>query len=199
MLYCTHAYELEHNAEKNVLSQNGETYTQNVNINNVTSTFIDSLLYKGYAIPKLEDALGVICAYDVEVTLEMKNQFNATTAQLLINEVLYHSIPIIISGNYWQLGYITALNTGLDLAWIFQFSDSEINTYLPNLVGKFKTLRFDCYYSNTITKQDVITKIHPDYKLKLGGGFVTVSQVKEYLSYVDVVEYSGQISDLVLN
>lgn len=195
--YVTHSYEMEHNSTSNCLTyaSDGTAYTQDVQINNVTSEFIDSLLYKGYKIPTLEEMLDKLCQYDVEITLELKDSYFSTVrAQKLLEITNYYNLKFIYSGSILHLRFLYPLTTELDLAVIFQYTDALAEQYTAELEGKYKTLRFDCYWSDTITKASILTYIHPKYKLKLGGVVVTFAEALEGMKYCDVCEVNFKLS-----
>ena len=198
VIYCTHSYELSHNTgyQTPVITQNGQPYTQNVVINDVTSEFIDSILYKGYAIPTLDEALKVISLYDADVTLEVKDDFSATAIQNIIDAIKFYSINITLSGLPQQVEPFANVYGGLNLGLIFNYSVNAAATYKARFEGKYKTVRFDCFFTDTITTTDIINNIHPDVKLKLGGSNITAAQAKEYMAYLDVTEYQGKVSDI---
>jgi len=198
VIYCTHSYELSHNTSypTPVITQNGQPYTQNVVINDVTSEFIDSILYKGYAIPTLDEALKVISLYDADVTLEVKDDFSATAIQNIIDAIKFYSINITLSGLPQQVEPFANVYGGLNLGLIFNYSVNDAATYKARFEGKYKTVRFDCFMTDTITKSNIINNIHPDVKLKLGGSNITAAQAKEYMAYLDVTEYQGKVSDI---
>lgn len=198
VIYCTHSYELSHNTsyQTPVITQNGQPYTQNVIINDVTSEFIDSILYKGYAIPTLDEALEVISLYDADVTLEVKDDFSATAIQNIIDAIKFYSINITLSGLPQQVEPFANVYGGLNLGLIFNYSVNDAATYKARFEGKYKTVRFDCFMTDTITTANIINNIHPDVKLKLGGSNITAAQAKEYMAYLDVTEYQGKVSDI---
>ena len=198
MIYCTHSYELSHNTsyQTPVITRNGQPYTQNVVINDVTSEFIDSILYKGYAIPTLDEALKVISLYDADVTLEVKDDFSVTAIQNIIDAIKFYSINITLSGLPQQVEPFANVYGGLNLGLIFNYSVNAAATYKARFEGKYKTVRFDCFMTDTITTADIINNIHPDVKLKLGGSNITAAQAKEYMAYLDVTEYQGKVSDI---
>ena len=197
VIYCTHSHEMQHNADYHVLTINGVAYNDNVDINNSTSTFIDTLKYKGYTIPKLADMMSVISKNAKQVTFELKDSWDNTNLQTLINIAKYYSVEVVFSMSIDSTPtLLTNLDDNLNIALIFHYTDTSAQTLYNSYKNKSKSIRFDCYYEDTISFDSVITYIHPNCKLKLGGSSITSTQLKEYLTYLDVVEYSGKISEI---
>lgn len=199
VLYCTHSSEMKNNASANCLKLDGVTYTENVSINDVDSAFIERLLYKNYPIPKLDAVMDLVYAYDVELTLELKDTFTSAQAQILIDTINYYRVPVIISGlsGDTQLNAITALSTNMDIGVIFHYTDSAARYAINLYTGKCKSLRFDCFLDDTISKESLTSIIHPNYKLKLGGSNPAASEIKELLKWVDVCETARQYSEYI--
>lgn len=188
VIYCTHSSEMQNNANDNCLKYNGITYTNNVYINNETSSFIDDLLYKNYPIPTLESVMELLSFYNAEVTLEVKDSYTPTQVAKVIEYANFYSIKVTISGLRSQLEPFYTANENLNLGLIFNFSDSFIERYIRDVKPHARSIRFDCFYSDTIDRETLTTMVHPDYKLKLGGSIITLAQLKQYSAYVDLVE-----------
>ena len=198
VLYCTHSYELQNNSTTNCLKLDGNLYNDNVEINNKESSFINRLSYKDYPIPTLEDMLKMLSLYNVEVTIELKDTITEENAAKLLELIKYYKAKCIISGLEEQIQFF--LDKDMNLAIIMHFNE----TYARQLIQSYKTsqnrcksLRFDCWYDDTITKNNIIDLIHPDYKIKLGGGIPTDLLLKNSLSWADVCEYSGPLPILI--
>ena len=195
--YCTHCYEIENNATSNCLSVDGETYTSNVFINNSTSQFMDTLSYKGYAIPKLTDVLAFVSLYDTEVTLELKDDVTTQGAQVLLNLLDYYRLKkVVLSGSTTQLRFFTAIDANLNIGVIFHYSSTNAQSVIATFSGNCKSLRFDCWYADAIAQSDVTDVIHSDYTIKLGGGAIGRADLLAYVTWADVCEYAGVYSAL---
>lgn len=198
VFYVTHSYEMQHNSQYGYLKQNDVAYTSDVNINSVTSEFIDSLTYKDYPIPKLSDMLNDLSLYDIQITVELKDSNDATTAQILLDQLNYNNLNYVISGTSNQLSPFVALRNDLDIAVIFEYSDADANAFIQQYEGHCKSLRFDCYWSDTISATSIKNVIHPKYKIKLGGGtgVPADTEIAPYLAWADVAEVNYVYSRL---
>ena len=79
---------MANNSTLQYVKQNGSAYADNIIINDVTSSFIDSLTYKDYPIPTIESVLDLTARVGANVTLEIKDSIDATNAQSLLSLAL---------------------------------------------------------------------------------------------------------------
>ena len=181
-----------------VLKLDGSDYNENVDINSVTSSFIEQLLYKGYKIPKLDDMLKKLSKYDIEITLELKDSWTEDRAKVLVDTINYYRVKVIVSGMLTnQVQPVVDYSHGMDVALIFQYTDSLAQSYISEMTGKCRSLRFDCYYSDVISKASVAEIVHPNYKIKLGGSNPARSDLDDALVWADVCETNIRYSDLI--
>lgn len=197
VIYCTHSSEMQNNSNVNCLKYNGVTYTNDVFINNETSTFINNLLYKNYPIPTLQSVMELISFYGADVTLEVKDSYTSVQVAKVIEYANYYSVNVTLSGLRSQLEAFYTANNNLNLGLIFNFSDTFIERYIRDVKPLCKSMRFDCFYTDTIDTPTLTTMVHPDYKLKLGGSIITLAELKLYSAYVDFVESTLKYSDII--
>lgn len=198
VIVCNHAYELAHASTSVAFKLDGESYTTDTNINEVTADFISRLTYKGYSIPTLRSVLDDIMKYDTKVTLELKGTYTTESATELLNIIHYYNLDYVISGmaNSTQIDVFTAIRQDLNLAVILRYSDNEARSYITKYKNICKSLRLDCYWTDTIPEASLANIIHPDYKIKLGGSEVTSTQVHAALPWCDVCECALKLSEL---
>ena len=198
VIVCNHAYELAHASTSVAFKLDGESYTTDTNINEVTADFISRITYKGYGIPTLRSVLDDIMKYDTKITLELKGTYTTESATELLNIIHYYNLDYVISGmaNSTQIDVFTAIRQDLNLAVILRYSDNEARNYITKYKNVCKSLRLDCYWTDTIPEASLANIIHPDYKIKLGGSEVTSAQVHAALPWCDACECALKLSEL---
>ena len=197
--YCTHSYEMQHNSEQHVLTINGEAYNENVSINSETSTFIDTLEYKGYAIPRLADVLAELAQYGTDVTLEIKDDsFTSARASNLFKTCNHSNVAVTYIGTLAQIQTLLSVTSGskLNIGIVDVYTDAKAQTALTALNDNFKKLDFCCSltWENVITDTSLEEVIHPNYNIRVGGTYLTWAQVLEYMEWADGVEYTAKLS-----
>ena len=199
--YCTHVYELENNSTYKYVKINGETYTEDIDINSSTSTFIDSLTYKGYAIPTLDAVMSEMVKHQMDsITWELKGTFTDSQLHALVKKSYYYNMPVVFSAGYLDIDQLTTLYTDLNIAVIFNYTDSLGSGFKTRYENKYKTMRYDCYWGDTVSEEQVSTVIHKDnVTLKFGAGTIPNAStiLSNYVKWVDVSEVNYPLSYFV--
>ncbi len=197
VFYCSHSYEMENNSVFNYATMNGEIITDDIYLYNCESSYIDALLYKGYSIPRLKDALAELVKYDIEITWELKGTYTNQSLKELVNLSLFYNMKIIFSADECYIDQLVKIREDLNIALIFYYDDSLAIKYKTLYMAKCKKMRFDCYWGDVVSADSLINYIHPDVDLKFGGGTLpSLPEVLETMQWVDVCEVSYRISSL---
>lgn len=195
IIYCTHSYEMKNNDTFHVLEEGNRAIDRKLFINNETSETIDQIQYRKYPIPRLETLLKDIACYDCDITLELKDKYTEKALMKIIDLTRYYNtINFTLSSDPDTIMQLSKIDESLNLAVIFQYTDGRAKHFINLFENKTKELRFDCYYSDEITKESIITVVHPKYRIKLGGQPITQQNLKDYAGWIDVIEYSLKIS-----
>ena len=194
VLYCTHSYELRNNSTLHVLTyaSDGTAYNDNVFINEVTSTFIDTLKYKGYVIPRLSAVLAYLSRFDVGVTLELKDRFSATAIQNMINSCGYYNVIPVYSCNDYNGADLLGVSENVDFAIIFEYTTALAAEKYAAYKDHCKSLRFDVYYTDSVPQNDIISYHKLGVKFKVGGNNPTQAQYESFAPWCDVIEVPGE-------
>ena len=197
MIYCTHSYEMRNNKTLNLnyltVKSTGDVYDGDVMINNVTANFIDTLLYKGYAIPTLSKVLAYISRFDLAVTLEVKDRMSATAVQNMLEICNYYGVFPVLACDSYNVEDVLAVSENVNIETILSpYSDSLAETRYNALKDHCKSLRFCIVYTDTMPTQSIVAHYHAlGIKYRLAGNQPTQMQFENGVGWADILEVAG--------
>lgn len=197
VIYCTHSYELRNNKTLNLnyvtVASTGNVYDGDIQINNVTSDFINTLLYKGYPIPTLESVFAFLNRFDLNVTLEVKERMGSTDVTNMFNLCKYYGIDPVFSCDSYNVNDLLAVSDDIHLESILEpYSRNLADTRYSTLKDHCKSLRFGLVYGNTMPTQADVIEFHGEgVTFRTAGNQPTQVQFKDAIKWADVVEVRG--------
>ena len=197
VIYCTHSYELRNNKTLSLnyvtVASTGNVYDGDIQINNVTSSFIDTLLYKGYQIPTLESVLAFLNRFDLDVTFEVKERMGATDVTNMLNLCKYYGVDPVFSCDSYNVNDLLAVSEDIHLESILEpYSKTLADTRYLALKDHCKSLRFGLVYGDTMPTQSDVIEFHGEaVTFRTAGNQPTQAQFEDAIKWADVVEVRG--------